>query len=73
VHEKQRGSELWEMGGPKLLRLLGRVKRIREDEQPIDESRFGSGQHGSLTSAIRVSPEEHSTGNLLPYCLYGVS
>jgi len=64
VNEQCRSVKAGKMSRAELVRAFGRVQRIGQQEQCVDESRFGRRQDRSLPSAVGVSSKEYRTTNL---------
>ena len=71
MHKQRRSYELGEMRDAQLLRFARRMERIREKDQPINQSGVLSRQHGRLAATVGMSAEEYMTRRLLPYQFHG--
>jgi hypothetical protein len=58
--EERRRFEARKVLGPELVGAARRVERVGEQEQSVNQSWLGGGEHGGLASTIRVSAEEES-------------
>lgn len=70
-NEQSGRAQLGKMRGAQLLGFFGRMQRIREQEQPIRDSRIFRRQHASLTAAIRMATEERAPRHNAPQYLDG--
>ncbi len=70
--DEENGSpQAGEMRGPQLFWPSWRMQRIRQQEQPIDQSRLGGNQHAGLTSSIGNAAEKGPSCKLLLHELDG--
>src|SRR5438105_4645482 len=65
MHEHRRRLDFWKVGGAKLFRLAGRMQRIREQKQSVDQTRSFSRQHAGLAAAIGMASDPDSLVFLL--------
>jgi hypothetical protein len=61
VREHGGHAELRQVRRTKLGRPPGRVQRIREQQEPVDEAGLARGEHARLTAAVRLPAEKHAS------------
>lgn len=62
VDEHCRGLEAREVRGAQLAGAPGRMERVGEQQEAIDQAGFGGGKHGRLAASVRVAAEEDAAG-----------
>src|SRR5581483_1998168 len=60
LHKQTRDSQFREVIGAELIRLSGRMQRIRRQQQAVGELGFLGAEHGCLTSAITLAAHEQA-------------
>jgi hypothetical protein len=63
MHEQSRRVQLGKMRGAELRWFLGRMERVREQQEPGGKVRVFGGQHTSLAATVGMTTKKHGPGS----------